>query len=256
MKKFYQISNGVALVITVIINYLSNTGIFNGETMATISAKYQNLFTPAGYAFSIWGLIYLGLFGFVIYFGPFVRQTNEKDKVVLKVGWWFLISSLANSLWVITWLYDYTFLTILLMVLLFVSLLTIIYHTQTIAFHAARSKRIFLKIPFQLYAGWISVALIANIAAYLTKIGWGGFGLSATMWAIIMFAIALILHLLMIWQRHLPVFGLVAVWALIAISAANKLVNSTVYAAAIMAAIIVLLNVIVYFIQYRKRQPF
>lgn len=76
------------------------------------------------------------------------------------------------------------------------------------------------------------------------------------MWAIIMFAIALILHLLMIWQRHLPVFGLVAVWAFIAIAAANKLVNSTVYAAAIMAAIIVLLNVIVYYIQYRKRQPF
>jgi len=81
MKKIYQITNGVALVITVIINYLSNTGIFNGETMATVSAKYQNLFTPAGYAFSIWGLIYLGLFGFVIYFGPFVRQTNEKEKV-------------------------------------------------------------------------------------------------------------------------------------------------------------------------------
>jgi len=174
MKKFYQISNGVALVITVIINYLSNTGIFNGETMATISAKYQNLFTPAGYAFSIWGLIYLGLFGFVIYFGPFVRQTNEKDKVVLKVGWWFLISCLANSLWVITWLYDYTFLTILLMVLLFVSLLKIIYYTQTIAFHAARSKRIFLKIPFQLYAGWISVALIAQYCSLSVedRLGW------------------------------------------------------------------------------------
>ena len=255
MKKIYQIINGVALVITVIINYLSNTGIFNGETMATVSAKYQNLFTPAGYAFSIWGLIYLGLFGFVVYFGPFVRQTNEKEKVVLKVGWWFLISCLANSLWVMTWLYDYTFLTILLMVLLFVSLLKIIHHTQAIAFLATHSKCIFLKIPFQLYAGWISVALIANIAAYLTKIGWDGFGLSATMWAIIMFAIALIIHLLMIWQAQMPVFGLVAVWALIAIAVANKSVNNTVYTAAVMAAFIVLLNVIVYYMQYRKRQP-
>ena len=60
MKKNFQILNAVALVATVVINYLSNTGVFNGETMATISAKYQNLFTPAGYAFSIWGLIYLG----------------------------------------------------------------------------------------------------------------------------------------------------------------------------------------------------
>jgi flagellar biosynthesis protein FlhB len=99
------------------------------------------------------------------------------------------------------------------------------------------------------------VALIADIAAYLTKIGWNGFGLSATTWVIIMFAIALIIHLLMIWQRHMPLFGLVAVWALIAISVANKLVNSTVYIAAIIAALIVLLNVIVYYIQYRKRLP-
>ncbi|WP_228410166.1 hypothetical protein [Chryseobacterium viscerum] len=70
MTRRFQILNTVALVVTIGINYLSNTGILNNETMATISAKFQNLFTPAGYAFSIWGLIYLGLLGFVIYFGP------------------------------------------------------------------------------------------------------------------------------------------------------------------------------------------
>jgi hypothetical protein len=67
MKKTLQIANILALIITLIINYLSNTGIFNGNTMATVSARYQNFFTPAGYAFSIWGVIYLGLAAFVIY---------------------------------------------------------------------------------------------------------------------------------------------------------------------------------------------
>ncbi len=69
MKKALQISNVIALLITLAINYLSNTGIFNGNTMATVSARYQNYFTPAGYAFSIWGVIYLGLLAFVIYQG-------------------------------------------------------------------------------------------------------------------------------------------------------------------------------------------
>ena len=69
MKKSLPIANAIALIITVIINYLSNTGIFNGNTMGSVSAEYHNIFTPAGYAFSIWGLIYLGLFGFVIYTG-------------------------------------------------------------------------------------------------------------------------------------------------------------------------------------------
>ncbi len=251
MKKVYQIVNGIALVITVIINYLSNTGIFNGETMATISAKYQNLFTPAGYAFSIWGIIYLGLMGFVVYYGPFAKQTVEKDKVILNIGWWFLISSLTNSLWVITWLYDYTFWTILLMILLFVSLLKIVQLTLIVNNSTVRTA-VFFKLPFSMYAGWISVALIADVAAYLTKIGWNGFGISDTVWTLTMFVVALLIHLFMIWRRRMPVFALVAVWALIAIAVANKAVNSTVYTGALIAAVIVLLNVIVYYIQSRK----
>ena len=67
MKRILQIANGFFLIITVIINYLSNTGVFNNNTMASVSVRYQNLFTPAAYAFSIWGLIYLGVFGFIIY---------------------------------------------------------------------------------------------------------------------------------------------------------------------------------------------
>ncbi|MDR6736209.1 hypothetical protein [Sphingobacterium sp. 2149] len=253
MKKIYQIVNGIVLVVTVVINYLSNTGIFNGETMATISAKYQNLFTPAGYAFSIWGLIYLGLFGFVVYFGPLLKQTGEKEEVISKVGWWFSVSCLANCLWVITWLYDYTFVTIFLMLLLFVSLLQIIQNTRTIAFESNLKKLAFLKLPFHLYAGWISVALIADVAAYLTKIGWDGFGISATTWTLIMFVVALIIHLLMIWQCRMPAFGLVAAWALIAIAVANKGMNSVVYTAAMVVAIIVLLNLFSYCIRYRKQ---
>ena len=67
MKRILQIANGFFLIITVIINYLSNTGVFNNNTMGSVSVRYQNLFTPAAYAFSIWGLIYLGVFGFIIY---------------------------------------------------------------------------------------------------------------------------------------------------------------------------------------------
>ena len=55
--------------LTLVINYLSNTGIFNGNTVKIVSDKYHNYFTPADYAFSIWGLIYLDLIVFVFYTG-------------------------------------------------------------------------------------------------------------------------------------------------------------------------------------------
>ena len=78
MKKTLQIANGVALVFTIVMNYLSNTGIFNGNTMQTVSDNYRNFFTPAGYAFSIWGVIYLGLLGFVFYRPiPFYQKTGQ-----------------------------------------------------------------------------------------------------------------------------------------------------------------------------------
>ena len=69
MKKILQIGNGIAFVSVVFINYFSNTGLLNNTTIGEISKDLNSLFTPAGYAFSIWGLIYLLLLGFAIYQG-------------------------------------------------------------------------------------------------------------------------------------------------------------------------------------------
>jgi len=66
MKKALQILNCIAFISTVFINYLSNTGVLNNTTIGKISRGLNSLFTPAGYAFSIWGLIYLLFLGFVI----------------------------------------------------------------------------------------------------------------------------------------------------------------------------------------------
>lgn len=245
MVKLFQILNIVALIITIVVNYLSNTGVFNGETMASISAKFQNLFTPAGYAFSIWGLIYLGLLGFVIYYGPFTKNTDAKEKTVANIGWWFIISCIANCLWIIAWLYEYTLLSVPVMIVLFISLLKIIQNNQSIIGSKDIKTAILLRWPFYIYSGWISVALIANIAAYLTKIDWPGFGISETAWTLILFAIAGMIHLYMIWKMNRSVFALVAVWALIAIAVANKDSHQTVYVSAMVTAVFILVNIVI-----------
>lgn len=244
MVKQLKIVNMLALIATIVINYLSNTGIFNGETMSSISSKFQNLFTPAGYAFSIWGLIYLGLLGFVIYYGPFTKNTDVKEKTVENIGWWFVISCIANCLWIIAWLYEYTLLSIPTMVVLFISLLKIIQNNQNIIESGDVKTAVFLRWPFYIYSGWISVALIANISAYLKKIEWTGFGISETFWTLILFVIAAMIHLYMIWKKNRSVFALVAVWALIAIAVANQNSNHTVYISAIVTAVFILLNII------------
>lgn len=251
MKKNIISINAIALLITIIISYLSNASLLNGESMGSISAKYHSLFTPSGYAFSIWGIIYLGLFAFVIYTGITNKNLAQNKKVTNQIGWLFAFSSLLNSLWVITWIYEYTAFSVVLMLLLFVVLFKITLMLSTVKSENWQTK-LFIQSPFYLYSGWISVALIANIASYLVKINWNGFGISATIWALLMIAIAAIIHLLVLWKKNLPVFSFVAVWALLAIGNVNHTVNDTVYWMAIGSASFIGINIIINFFRQKS----
>ena len=60
-KRILQILNITAFIAVLLVNYLSNTGMMNNTTIGEVSAQVNTLFTPAPYAFAIWGLIYLFL---------------------------------------------------------------------------------------------------------------------------------------------------------------------------------------------------
>ncbi|RNL56138.1 tryptophan-rich sensory protein [Pedobacter jejuensis] len=221
-KKILPFANGLALVLTILVNYLSNTGLLNGNTMKTVSDRYFNYFTPAGYAFSIWGIIYLGLLAFVLYTGINGKKDPVKSDVVAKIGWWFVLSCLANCLWVVAWLYDYTGISVVIMAVILFSLLKIIVNTRMELDAHPLKEYLFIYWPFALYSGWITVAFIANIAAYLTKIDWQGWGISSVTWAIIMICIAGLVNVIMVYTRNLREFAAVGIWALIAISVSNN----------------------------------
>lgn len=221
MKKVFPIVNGVAFVSTIVMNYLSNTGVFNGNTNKTVSDVYFNFFTPAGYAFSIWGLIYLALLGFVFYSGRGLFNSKNEEPILPKIGWWFVISCVANSLWLVAWLYEYAVISVLLMVLIFSSILKITNVIRLNLNYQSFKSRLFLLFPFAMYLGWISVAMIANVAASLTKMDWNGWGISDEFWTIIMVIIAGLVNLLVLAKWNLKTFVFVGIWALIAISVSN-----------------------------------
>lgn len=252
MVRTLQITNAIALVATILINYLSNLGIFSSNTISDISKKYDTLFTPAGYAFSIWGLIYILLFAFVIFYGPFVNANDKKEIIIRKTGVWFIISCLANSLWVFAWTNDHLLTSLLLMLILLLSLIKIIsvylhYHTVE-----HRYMHLFFVTPFSIYLGWISVALIANMAIYLKKAQWGGFGISPQDWTILLLAVAALINIYMIWKYRLYFTALVAVWAFSAIAVANS-GNNLIFASSVLMAAILLVNIIIRFIIARKK---
>lgn len=57
----------VAYVAMVVVNYLAVTLPLAGRDTGAISDKYPNLFVPAGYTFSIWGLLYTLLGAYTVY---------------------------------------------------------------------------------------------------------------------------------------------------------------------------------------------
>ncbi len=242
MHKTLSVANMIALIVTIVLNYFSNTGIFNGNTMSTVSAVYQNFFTPAGYAFSIWGLIYLGLVAFVIYHATIAFKKNQENNVVLKVGWWFVISCIANCFWIFAWLYNYTGLSVIIMIVLLFSLVMIVLKTRMELDHIPMKQIAFVWWPFSLYTGWITVALVANIAAYLTKINWDGFGISSITWTIIMILVAGIIYFLMTWLRNMREYALVGVWGLVAIAVANWTTEPAIVQTAIIVSVSLFLS--------------
>ena len=242
MIKTLQVSNIIAFIITVIMNYLSNTGIFNNSTMATVSAQYQNYFTPAGYAFSIWGLIYIGLLASLIYQSKGIFNSKEAPAIVSKIGWMFVLSCIANCLWIVAWLYDYTGLSVIIMAILLGSLISIVLRTR-MELDLITFKRVALEWwPFAMYFGWITVAIIANIAAYLTKLKWDGFGISPVSWTVVMISVAAIIHLFLIWTRNLREAASIGAWGLAAVAVANWNDNQTVAYTAVAATVIILVN--------------
>ena len=242
MKTRLQLLNGIAFVATVVMNYLSNTGLMNNTTIGKISDGLQTLFTPASYAFSIWGLIYLLLLGFVIYQGRSLFVKVSDDDFVLRIGYWFVVSCIANSCWIVSWIYGYTGISCLFIVLLLGSLLKIVWNNRMELWDAPISIVVFLWWPFVIYSGWVTVASIANISTYLVKINWGGLGLSPVMWTAIMIIIATGINLVITWKRNMREFALVGAWALIAIGVANKDIEMVVANIAFVAAGVLLLS--------------
>lgn len=209
-----QVLNIVGVLGVIIVNYLAATLPINGVSTGQVSAEYTTYFTPAGFTFSIWSLIYLGLAGFAIYQAKGFPnpQKSGRQYITLRIGFLFFISCLANIAWIFAWHYYRIEIAAILMVLLLTLLIDI--NIRLKAVDLSKNSYWLVAVPFSLYLGWISVATIANVSVYLTYVEWGGFGIPEVTWAALLITIAGILGLFLI-GRVPSVAGTLAVaWGL------------------------------------------
>jgi benzodiazapine receptor len=232
--------NIVAFIGVVIVNAMANGIPLNGQNTGEVSAKYPSLFTPAGFTFSIWGLIYLLLTAFVIYQALPAQRTNQ---TLAKIGPLFIANCVANAAWIFVWHYDLLWLSLLLMAVILLTLIQI-YRTLLAAGPAAsKSEWLLLRLPFSLYTGWITVASIANISCVQFAMGWDNAVLSALDWTLLKLAVAGAIGAFVILRlRDIP-YVLVIAWAAFGIASRQVETPEVVGAAATLSLLAILLAV-------------
>lgn len=253
----YSLLNLIGFLTMVAVNALAVLLPINNRTTQELSDKYPNLFVPAGITFSIWGIIYMLLFLFVIYqFVIAFRKSANERGIIEKIGILFFISCILNIAWIITWHYEAVWLSLIIMVLLFISLAAIYVRLGTGRPGIKNSEKIFVNLPFSVYIGWITIATIANITAFLVKINWNRFGISDQIWTVIVIAVGTIIALATVLARNDIFYCLVVIWALVGILlkrlADNSMPDQAVIITTIIAMAIIALSVIVQLIRKKK----
>jgi hypothetical protein len=195
-----------------VVNYLANALPINGMTTGAVSNSYPNLFAPASITFSIWGVIYLLLGFFVFYlFGAFGKI--EREKLVKQISVLLIISSIANIIWIFLWHYDLIGVSVLFMLIILGCLILILELIVKEKRSLTSKEYFFLRLPFSIYFGWITVATIANITTFFVSVNWGGFGLADTSWMIIILLVGLFIGGLVAIRNRDVAYILVLIWA-------------------------------------------
>jgi hypothetical protein len=240
-----KITNLIFLVLTIFINFLANYLPINGLSSGEVSAIYQNPFTPAGFTFSIWGVIYTLLIIFIIY------QFFGKGKINndFSTGPYFIIASIANGGWLFLWHYQEIPLSMLVILILPLSLFQIfkrLHHYQDYS----PAEYIGLKLPFSIYTAWVTVASIANFMALLVSFrnDWPANFLNIA--AIIGILIGLAIAVKILDKYKNIAFAAVVIWAYIGIIGAQlnyQLPGMTIIITAGISILVILIKIITTF---------
>lgn len=233
--KVRQIAVALSILLMIVVNVLANALPINGQNTGEISDRFDVYFTPAGYVFSIWGLIYIGLLAYVVYQALPAQRENPRLR---RIGWWVVFGSLANTAWIFLWHYEVFPLTLVAMLVLLVTLIIAYLALGVNRTSVSTGERLAVHLPFSIYLGWITVATVANVTALLDYLQWNAWGISEVVWMWIILAAVLVIACAVNFMRRDIAYALVILWAVAGIGIKHAAVNGVALAAWITFALV------------------
>lgn len=207
--KFRAVLVLAATIGTIAFNWLAATGYVNGVTPEIISNKYPTNITPAGYAFTIWSLIYLGMIAFSIY--QVLAANMARFRGIRSL---YIVSCALNCAWIYFWHQDQ--IAICLAIILSLLAILLLISVKLKEFDSIADSA-FAKAPFGIYFGWVTAASLVNVAILLVhlKIDLGS---SASVVGVILILFAAALGVLIRVRLTNYFYPLAIAWALTAIA--------------------------------------
>lgn len=212
-KEVYQWLVPIIYVVMIGVNAAAVLLPMNGMTTQEVSDSYSNLFAPAGLTFSIWSVIYLLLGAFVVYqwIKPKKGSILADRQIAHKLRLVFIMSSVLNGLWLVVWQYLYINITIFIMLGL---LITLIYCNRMLAMMSlTKSDYFFIRLPFSVYFGWITIATIANITAFLVDKNIAFLQDNQQVWTVVILLVGVAIIGVTIIKNRDIAYGIATLWA-------------------------------------------
>jgi len=213
---FWPALNGFGLIAVITVNALANILPLNGIPTGDIVNRDPVLFQPAGWAFSIWGVIYLWLAAFVVYGLTPAGRANPR---LQRISPLFLFTCAANTVWLFLWHWQRFPASLLVMFALLLGLIGIYGGLRRDGVTPSTREWLLLWLPFSVYLGWVSVATLANTSVLLDRVGWDGGGVSLEVWTALMLVAALALAAVFGLRQADFAYPAVVAWAAAAIAA-------------------------------------
>ncbi|EKB48904.1 hypothetical protein B879_02472 [Cecembia lonarensis LW9] len=218
------IFNTITFFASIYLNYLFGSGAGGRKSVGEVSRKFETLITPAGYAFSIWGLIYLLLLGFLSYQWVSYFKGNPQ-KSLTPTFIWFSLSNVLNGLWIIVWTQEMIGVSVLV---IFGLLGALIFWAKSLQVGSKnRQFYVFIGLPICVYMGWIIVASVVNASVWFYQNDW--FIQQELIMTTLTLTIATFIFLWLSVKRNLLVPTWVGIWALVAILVKLKNPESLVF---------------------------
>lgn len=221
-------------------NAAANIVPINGMNTGQLSALYPTGFTPPGWVFSIWSLIYLGLlaFSFAAIFGtPSTRERIAAIRIP------YYISAFGNAAWIFVWHYRMVALSVAVMLLILVTLIVIFLRLRRLR-PPSRTAWTVVDAPFSLYFGWITTATLVNFATLCFEWKWYPFGLEMHQWALVTVVAAGALYAWMGALTRDVVYCAVFVWAAYGVWSGTPSITPSVQLAAAAGAAVVVVSIL------------